>query len=541
MDKTKKKYIVLAIVTVVISIVALLGASYALLTMTIEGDKKITLTAGILKVDFEDGNYINLENAAPMTDAQGQKLTPYTFTITNTGNINAYYHVSLEEEATNTLTNSYLKMRLTNDAGYDSGVVQVSSYGTGTFDIKSEETLEPSDTVTYTLWMWLDNDADNSAQGKEYKSKIVVTSYDREQKSVALQQILEDNELQEEKTQMFNYASNGGYFDMSGGSQSTNPEYVTNGLYSTEDEDGTSYYYRGNVTNNNVQFGEYQSDYYVYEYSSRYFQSLESCQEYNSSCSESNKVKLASAGDKMYWKIVRVNGDGSLRLIYNGTSASPDNSDLAHSFAVGVSPYNLELDNPKYSGYTYDNGTDSFIKKEVDTWYSNTLGKTSYDSKVTGGRFCSDSSGYKKDTDYGFPSMNYNVFASYDRLVQSATGYTKENSPTLKCPVTSESYGGSYRLKAGLITADELVLGGENPGVTTDSYLNPGESDYWYWSMTPADFADGIAFVWSEGDCLSGDGVVYNYAVRPVINVTTENGFTSGDGTASSPYVLSVQ
>ena len=187
MDKTKKKYIVLAIVTVVISIVALLGASYALLTMTIEGDKKITLTAGILKVDFEDGNYINLENAAPMTDAQGQKLTPYTFTITNTGNINAYYHVSLEEEATNTLTNSYLKMRLTNDAGYDSGVVQVSSYGTGTFDIKSEETLEPSDTVTYTLWMWLDNDADNSAQGKEYKSKIVVTSYDRKMGTNAVQ------------------------------------------------------------------------------------------------------------------------------------------------------------------------------------------------------------------------------------------------------------------------------------------------------------------------------------------------------------------
>ena len=183
MDKTKKKYIVLAIVTVVISIVALLGASYALLTMTIEGDKKITLTAGILKVDFEDGNYINLENAAPMTDAQGQKLTPYTFTITNTGNINAYYHVSLEEEATNTLTNNYLKMRLTNDQGYDSGVVKVSSYGTGSFDITSEATLEPSDKVTYQLWMWLDYNADNSAQGKEYKSKIVVTSYDREQKT----------------------------------------------------------------------------------------------------------------------------------------------------------------------------------------------------------------------------------------------------------------------------------------------------------------------------------------------------------------------
>ena len=175
----RKKYIIISVVIILISIVALIGASYALLTMTIEGDKKITLTAGILKVDFEDGNYINLENTAPMTDREGQKLTPYTFTITNTGNINAYYHVSLEEEATNTLTNNYLKMRLTNNQGYDSGVVKVSDYGAGTFDIKSEETLEPEDTVTYTLWMWLDNDADNSAQGKEYKSKIVVTSYDR--------------------------------------------------------------------------------------------------------------------------------------------------------------------------------------------------------------------------------------------------------------------------------------------------------------------------------------------------------------------------
>lgn len=183
MDKTRKKYIVLVIVTIVISVIALIGASYALLTMTLEGDKKVSLTAGILKVDFAEGNNINLDNVAPMTDAQGQKTTPYTFTITNTGNINAYYHVSLEEDVNNTLPNSYLKMRLTGDNGYDSGVVKVSGYGTGSFDITSEATLKPSDKVTYQLWMWLDYNADNSAQGKEYKSKIVVTSYDREQKT----------------------------------------------------------------------------------------------------------------------------------------------------------------------------------------------------------------------------------------------------------------------------------------------------------------------------------------------------------------------
>ena len=58
-------------------------------------------------------------------------------------------------------------------------------------------------------------------------------------------------------------------------------------------------------------------------------------------------------------------------------------------------PYNISWDDPKYAGYTYDNGTDSFIKREVDTWYQNTLGKSNYDRMVTSGRFCSDSSGYQ--------------------------------------------------------------------------------------------------------------------------------------------------
>ena len=179
----RKRYIVLIVTVIMISIISLIGATYALLTLTVEGDKKISLTAGILKVDFTDGNYINLDNIAPMTDNQGLKTTPYTFTITNTGNINAYYHVSLEEDSNNTLSNSYLKMKITGDNGYDSGVLKVNNYGTGNFEIIGEDILEPSDKVTYQLWMWLSNDADNNAQGKEYKSKIVVTSYDRESKS----------------------------------------------------------------------------------------------------------------------------------------------------------------------------------------------------------------------------------------------------------------------------------------------------------------------------------------------------------------------
>ena len=179
----KKKYIIISIIVISISLIALIGTSYALLTMTIEGDKKISLTAGILKVDFTEGNNINLDNIAPMTDKQGLKTTPYTFTITNTGNINAYYHVSIEEDSNNTLSNRYLKMKMTGDNGYDSGVLKVNNYGVGTFEIRGEDVLEPSDKVTYQLWMWLDEDADNSAQGKIYQSKIVVESFDRESNS----------------------------------------------------------------------------------------------------------------------------------------------------------------------------------------------------------------------------------------------------------------------------------------------------------------------------------------------------------------------
>ena len=343
---------------------------------------------------------------------------------------------------------------------------------------------------------------------------------------------------------MFNYASNGVQYDPNDeddGMTDPNPEYAISGIFASEDEDGVSYYYRGNVNNNNVQFGEYTSDYYVYQDSEGlYYQSLESCQETAWQSDSCTQVKLANAGDKMYWKIIRVNGDGSLRLIYNGTSTNSDSSDLAHSYAVGVVPYNLNYNDPKYAGYTYDNGTDSFIKKEVDTWYNNVLGNSSYDSKVIGGRFCSDSSGLKEETDYGFPDMGeFKLFASYDRLGQSTTNYAKNNVPSLKCPSTNESYGGSYRLKAGLITADELVLAGENPGVVGNSYLNPGENGYWYWSMTPAVFGDGYARVWREFDGLIDYGVDSYNAVRPVINVTTDNGFTSGDGTASNPYVIS--
>ncbi len=364
--------------------------------------------------------------------------------------------------------------------------------------------------------------------------------------SQMVRKILSDNTLQEEKVNMFNYASNGNYINSSF-QQSNNPEYITKGLYSALDEDGISYYYRGDVDNNYVQFGEYTEDYYVYAYGSGYFQSLDACKEYSSQCNESNRFKLASKGDKMYWRIVRVNGDGSLRLIYNGTSVYPNYKDIMDSYLVGISLYNINGEDSKYAGYTYDNGTDSFIKREVDTWYSNALGNTEYDSKVAKGRFCSDSSGYIEG------SMLGNVFASFDRLGQVVNNFAKPNAPTLKCPSTAESYGGSYNLKAGLITADEMVFTGETFYTYSDSYLGlhimsrSSTFRYDFWSMTPALYENRqpvaeaeqrvASSVWDYYESIFIDRVMTNRGVRPVINLTKDT-VIDGDGTSDNPYVV---
>ena len=574
----KKKENIIIIVVLVVMILAIVGVSYAAFSYSGLGSKVNSITTGSITMTYtETDNTISLNGALPTTDKTGMvRLNPgeyFDFTVSSniSGDVNINYEISAKDVTTSDrkIDGSNIKLyltRLTED-GTEEALMVPETYNeeTSANDYTGRpanemslytSSMNSSESNRYRLRMWVDEDYNPQGDGGnlQFSVQINVNGKDGEKGSdvpLTTQKILEDNELQEEKTNMFNYASNGNYissFDPEGEPQYGNePSQVTNGLYSMNDEDGTSYYFRGAVTNNNVQFGEYASDYYVYKYGSRYFQSLASCQEYNSSCSESDRVKLASKGDKMYWKIIRVNGDGSLRLIYNGTSTNPDNSDLAHSYAVGISSYNLEYNDPKYTGYTYDNGTDSFIKKEVDTWYNNALGSSSYDSKVVEGRFCSDSSGYKLASEYDINPISvggdltdvYMYSSMGDRLANFQKNSPGNNEPTLKCPDTDETYGGSYRLKAGLITADELTLAGESTYVVGNSYLNPGESDYWYWSMTPSVFVIGNPDVWIVNAGLLYDRVANSDAVRPVINVTTENGFTSGDGTASSPYTIS--
>ena len=172
MTKEKNK-LILVIILILISLIVLVGSSYALLTKSFKS-KKLSMEVGTLKIDFAEGNAINMANAAPMTDSDGLKSTPYTFTITNGGDINAYYTVSNEEELANTLDTSYLRMKLTGSDGYDSGIKTVKELGTETYKLIDDTLLETGKSVTYELRMWISQDAGNDIQDKVYKSKIVV-------------------------------------------------------------------------------------------------------------------------------------------------------------------------------------------------------------------------------------------------------------------------------------------------------------------------------------------------------------------------------
>ena len=563
----KKKENIIIIALILVMIVSLIGVSYAAYNYSKTGTKVNSITTGSITMSYtESDNVISIDKALPTTDETGKVRLKegeyFDFTISSeiVGDININYEISAKDVTVGSrkIDSSNIKLyltRLTDDGEEELMTPETyneeSSANSYTGRPSNEMSLytssmNSSESNNYRLRMWVDEDYNPQDDGGNLQFSVKVNVYGKDGEKgndvpLTTQTILEDNELQVEKTNMFNYASNGDILtDLDSMTIENNPEYITNGLYSAEDEDGTSYYYRGNVDNNNVQFGEYTGDYYVYrdnyDVDDEYYQSLESCTEasggHSSRCSQ---VKLASAGDKMYWKIIRVNGDGSLRLIYNGTNINQvyDKDDITTYKAIGRSRYNLNYNDPKYTGYTYDNGIDSFVKKEVDTWYENTLGSSSYDSKVIEGRFCSDSSGSRTEELYG------EIYAGFDRLVQVLNGFATSNSPTLSCPDTEETYGGSYRLKAGLITADEASFAGNSYYTWSDNYLNVDKNEYsniLFHTMTPAFNYDAFTFgPW----LLSNSGRNDLQNIRPVINVTTDNGFISGDGTTENPYVIS--
>ena len=299
-------------------------------------------------------------------------------------------------------------------------------------------------------------------------------------------------------------------------------------LASAEDDNGTSYYFRGAVTNNYVEFA--------------------------------NKC----------WRIVRIGGDGSVKLIlHNDNTAGVANPcDAANNSASAAfarysgetykSKFNENYDDNTYVGFKYGtagasdyatthaNTNKSTILTNLETWYNNNL-KT-YESVIADTVWCNDKTNVT-DTSYNPWSANgdatglgYGTNKTYygatKRLV-GTSGSAGGTGQSLKC----NGELSKINSKIGLITADELAFAGYARGLqNTTTYLQENAtSDYW-WSLSPSDYPGGFASVWyvggSNGD-FDGNNVGSARGVRPSISLKSTTNVT-GEGTNSSPYIISM-
>ncbi len=275
---------------------------------------------------------------------------------------------------------------------------------------------------------------------------------------------------------------------------------TTEVIYQAEDDWGDTYYFAGNPTDNWVKFAGF------------------------------------------YWRIIRINGDGSIRMIYQGTSANTTGTGTQ----LQESAFNSSYNRSEYVGYMYTSGqqhgntTDSPIKDIVDSWYSSNL--ASYADKISKeAGFCGDRNMASGSSWSSTPSSTI-YYAGYGRLVQKSSSV----NPTFKCSNSTDLYtvsGSSKGNKAlsnpvGLITADEVTMAGLPwSGSTTSNYLYTGQ---YYWTMSPYSFGGSFASVFrvdSDGS-LNYSWVNNSFGVRPVINLRSDITILSGDGTSSNPYVI---
>ena len=505
MTKEKNK-IILVIILILISLIALVGSSYALLTKSFKS-KKLSMEVGTLKIDFAEGNAINMSNAAPMTDSDGMKTTPYTFTITNGGDINAYYTVSNEEELANTLDTSYLRMKLTGSDGYDSGIKTVKELGTETYKLIDDTLLETGKSVTYELRMWISQDAGNDIQDKVYKSKIVVNGTSNKV-PLATDKILAKANPED--------------LDYNSATDAQKKEMWTFTHEATEQTTAlTDYHYIGADPNNYVKFndelwriiGVFDTD----DGTGKVEKRLKIIRnESIGGYSWDNKDTTTGAendGGKNEWTDARLN-----YLLNPGHESETAGGSLYWNRGAGNC----------YKGYQNATKTCDFTTTGLTgkakamigdaKWYLG--GTANYKSSSDG--LASHFYTYERGTTV-YSGRSTNWTGKVGLMYPSDYGYATSGGPTTNrasC-LAKEIYNWDDSSVSDCKNNDWLLL-----------------STFWQWTITPrSDNTDGVLLVRENGYIPYGKADVTNY-VRPVVHLKSTIKVISGSGTKESPYIL---
>ena len=520
-EEIKKKQKRVMIYLMIISLICVVGVSYAFFTagMSSETSTTVRADAGTMKITYDGGKKINLAGIYPKDDVWATKTI--TVTGNNTTDAEMYYKLTLVVDSNTFKTDDPLQYELvsTNTSTNGEIIPNISKTDiTGTsIELGSGHFVKANNAKhTYLLKIYYPKKAtsQNANQGAAFSAHVEITSAKAPTVSTFAETILAKNEVKTPIT-------------TPGAAVSTASEAL---LASTEDDYGTSYYFRGAVTNNYVEFA--------------------------------NKC----------WRIVRVGGDGSVKLIlHNDNTAkaanpcnSANNSTTAafarYNGTTYTSAFNTNTNDNAYVGFMYGtpgsstyeathaNTNKSTILTNLEIWYNNNL-KT-YESVIDDNVWCNDKTNVT-DTTYkplwgdvnglglGY-GKNVTYYGATKRLV-STSDSAGGTGPSLKC----NGELSKINSKVGLITADELAFAGYAYNIrNTVTYLKENTSGEW-WSLSPSDYISIYANVWtvrSYGTYFTtghggtgGSGVQDSYGVRPLISLKSTTNVT-GNGSSDKPY-----
>ena len=361
MNKEKIKDILTIGVSAFI-LVVVIGISYSAFTYSGIGKKENTITTGAITMLYtESDNTISVTNALPTTDNTGKtrktsgEYFDFTVKTSITGNTDINYEIAAKEESGNTFSGANIKYYLTtvDSAGKETEVMAPRTY----YEEPSGNvyTGRPADmmslytgnlknqgdtTINYRLRLWVDENYNPQGddEGLIYKVKVNVYGQTSDTVAQAEDTFCKDNgftTLSDCMLVMNNHEASTDAAKTAIKAKGT-PDFTKiapndteeDGLYMAEDDEGESYYYRGAVKNNYVSFAGF------------------------------------------IWRIIRRNGDGSVRMIYSGKSPS----DTGDAVTIGNSAFNDKYWDPTYVGYKYNedfslhesNGTTGY------DWFTNT-------------------------------------------------------------------------------------------------------------------------------------------------------------------------
>ena len=357
MIKNRKNYLILILVTALL--ITIIGISYAAFNYVGTGQKLNTITTGAITMNYiESSNIISMNNALPTTDATGKKRKNtgeyFDFTVKSSikGNTNINYEIAAKEESGNTFSGKNIKFYLTkvNSDGTEKEAMPPKTYSEDT--TSNVYTGRPADMMSlfvgnlnqqggteikYRLRLWVDENYNpqNDNGGLVYKVKVNVYGQTSDTVAKVEDTYCKDNgfnTLSDCMLVMDNHEASVDTAKTNIKSKGT-PDFsktatTDEGLFMTEDDEGESYYYRGAVRNNYVSFAGF------------------------------------------IWKIIRRNGDGSIRMIYEGKSTS----DTGEAVTIGNSQFNSKYWDPAYVGYKYNEKFS--LHENNDTtgynWFTNT-------------------------------------------------------------------------------------------------------------------------------------------------------------------------